>query len=250
MDSVRCGRVCASLAVACLTQVLAATPARACGVSTADGLSACSLEEHEEAKRPRWRVGASSVYTSTAIQFGNLRSDETRSAVVASLGYQPSRRTTFQIAVGGAVAGHLYTPTGRYDFSPGPTAAVGASWRLDTQASPFVVLTSNLSFSAATTQPSGTGGAGPKVGYDAFDLRLGVLVGTTILQVVHPYAAARIFGGPVYWQYQGTNVLGGDTHHFQLGGGLTVVIARRVDLFAEGIPLGERSIAAGTAVAF
>src|SRR5262245_5792375 len=74
-----------------------ARPARACGVSTVDGLSACSLQEHEEETRSRWLVGASGVYTSMAILFsGNLRSDETRGSVVASLVYQPSRRLTLQ----------------------------------------------------------------------------------------------------------------------------------------------------------
>ena len=56
-------------------------------------------------------------------------------------------------------------------------------------------------------------------------------------------------GGPVFWRYQGAGVSGGDAHHYQLGGGLTLTIAGRVNLFAEGIPLGERSVAAGAAVA-
>src|SRR4051812_25192776 len=134
--------------------------AHACGVSTADGLSACSLAEHEEETRPRWHVGASALYTSTGIDFsGGVRTDETRFSVVASLAYQPWRRTTFQLAAGSTLGGRLTTPAGTYDFANGPTAAIGASWRLVDGARPFVVLTSNLSFSAATTQPSG-GGAG------------------------------------------------------------------------------------------
>src|SRR5262245_22603711 len=104
-----------------LALIALARPARACGVSTADGLSACSLQEHEEETRPRWLAGASGVYTSTAILFsGNLRSDETRGSVVASLAYQPSRRLTLEGAVGGVFGGRLVTPTGNYDFTPGP----------------------------------------------------------------------------------------------------------------------------------
>jgi hypothetical protein len=234
--------------LACATAALVSPAARACGVSTADGLSSCSLSEHEEETRPRWHVGASGLYTSTTIGFGgNLRSDETRGAVVASLAYQPWRSTTLQLAVGSTLGGQLSTPSGKYDFADGPTAAVGASWRLVSGTRPFVVLTSNLSFSAATTQLNG---AGSRVSYDAFDLRVGALVGTTLFQVLSPYAVGRVFGGPVYWQYQGGDVTGSDTHHYQLGAGATLVIARRVNVFAEGIPLGERSVAAGGAVAF
>jgi hypothetical protein len=241
-------RIGAGLALALALAELAAPPARACGVSTADGVSACSLQEHEEQTRPRWLAGASAIYTSTAIEFtGNLRFPETRNAVAAALAYQPTRRWTLQLAAGGVFGGRLSTPTGNYEFSPGATAAVGASWRAVEGSRPFVVVTSTLSGSFASTQLEG---AGPSTGYQAFDLRVGGLVGTTIAQVLKPYAVARVFGGPVFWRYQGMAVTGGDTHHYQVGAGLTVVLARRVSLFAEGIPLGERSLAGGAALAF
>jgi hypothetical protein len=41
-----------------------------------------------------------------------------------------------------------------------------------------------------------------------------------------------------------------DAHNYQVGAGLTSVVVHRVDLFVEGIPLGERSLAAGAALAF
>jgi hypothetical protein len=236
-------------AVAFAATVAAAPRARACGVSTADGLSSCSLAEHEEETRPRWRLGASGSYTSTAIDFGVLRSPETRGSVIASLAYQPTRRWTLQLAAGSTVEGHLITPAARYDFSAGPTAAIGASWRAVPGTKPFVILTTNLSFSAARTEPTGAA-TGPSVRYDAFDLRLGALVGTTIAKVLSPYAVGRAFGGPVYWQYQGVSVRGTDAHHYQLGAGLTVAASAGVNVFAEGVPVGERSFAAGTAFAF
>lgn len=181
-----------------------------------------------------------------------LRGDETRAAVVGSLGYHPTARTSYQIAAGGTFGGRLVTPEGNQDFAPGVTAAVGASWRVVDQSRPFVVLTGNLSFSSShtTLQATGGGSAGPSVGYQAFDLRVGVLVGTTIARVFSPYAVGRAFGGPIYWQYQGSDVTGTDTHHYQLGAGLTLAVARRLNLFAEGIPLGERSVASGAALAF
>jgi hypothetical protein len=224
--------------------------ARACGVSTADGLSSCSLAEHEEETRPRWRVGASASYTSTAIEFGgDLTAPETRGSVIASLAYQPTPRLTWQLAAGSTVGGRLTTPAGTYDFSAGPTGAVGASYRVVKGTKPFVLATANLSFSAATTQANGAT-TGARVSYDAFDLRLGGLVGTTLWQVLSPYAVVRAFGGPVYWQYLGASVTGTDAHHYQVGAGLTLLVVGRVDAFVEGVPLGERSLAAGAAVAF
>jgi hypothetical protein len=244
-----CGVRAALFPLSLLAVAIAAPAARACGVSTADGLSACSLAEHEEETRPRWRAGAAGLYTSTTIDFsGGLHSDETRGSLVASLAYQPTKRLTLQLAAGSTLGGHLDTPAGVYQLAPGPTGAGGVSYRLLPGTKPFVILTANLSFSAATTQLSG--GTGAAVSYDAFDLRGGALVGTTLWGVLSPYAVLRAFGGPIYWSYQGQSVTGTDAHHYQVGAGLTLVLARAVDLFVEGVPLGERSLAAGAAVAF
>jgi hypothetical protein len=237
------------LGVALVVNVLVSCVALACGVSTPDGIAACSLAEHEEEVRPRWHVGASGLYTSTAIRFrGDLRSDETRAAVLASVAYQPSPRLTLQGGLGATFGGQLDTPTGAYLFSPGPTVAVGAAWRAVQRGRAFVVLTGTLSFSAATTHLDRVDTA--HVGYQALDLRAGALAGVTVLQMLSPYAVGRVFGGPVFWRYQGVDLMGGDVHHYQIGAGLTVLVAHRVNLFAEGIPLGERAVSGGAAFAF
>ncbi len=252
----RAGRLlialCSTSALSISASVLAPGTAHACGVSTADGLSACSLAEHDEETRPRWHVGAAGIYTSTAIDFSNnQRMGETRSSLVASLAYHPTARLSYQLAAGGTLGGRLQTPAGTQDFSSGVTAAVGASWRVIDTPRPFVVLTGNLSFSRERTTLNGTNGM-PDVSasYSAFDLRLGALVGTTLWKVLSPYAVGRVFGGPIYWTYQGDSVTGTDAHHYQLGAGATLVVARRFNVFAEGIPVGERSAAVGTAFAF
>jgi hypothetical protein len=229
-----------------LASLFTTPPARACGVS-ADGVSSCNLDEHDEDTRPHWRLGASGLYTSTALRFdGSLRGDETRLATLATAAYLPSRRVALQVGLGAALGGELAMPDGAHTFSPGPVAAIGASWRV-VDARPFVFLTSVLSFSAATTRsPVDTG----TTGYEAFDLRLGALVGTTIADVLSPFLVTRVFGGPVFWRYEGRAVTGTDTSHFQVGAGFTLAIARRVDAFAEGIALGERAVGAGLAVGF
>jgi hypothetical protein len=53
----------------------------------------------------------------------------------------------------------------------------------------------------------------------------------------------------VWWQYNGENLLGGDVHHFQLGAGVLFRIGS-VDVFAEGVPLGELALAGGAGVLF
>jgi hypothetical protein len=230
-----------------LASTLAGTsPAAACGVSGPDGASACSLDEHQAASM-RIRLGVSGVYTSTALRFGGgLRGDETRLAVLASIAYQLPRRVTLQGGVGAALGGDLTMPDGVYHFTPGPLGAIGVSWRA-IDGRPFLVFTSLLSFSAATTRLNGST---DRTGYEAFDLRAGALFGTTLFDALSPYAVARIFGGPVFWHYQGAAVEGTDIAHYQLGAGLAVSVAKRVDFFAEGIPLGERALSGGVSVRF
>jgi hypothetical protein len=238
--------------IACAALVLAATlPARsasACGVSGPDGVWSCSLEEHDEELRPRWQVGASGLYTSTALRFSHgVRGDQQRAAALASLAYAPTRRVALQASAGAGFGGDLQMKDGRYDFDPGPIAALGASWRV-IEGRPFLVLSSVLSFSAATTR--GVGTAHGSAGYQAFDLRLGAVAGTTFFDALSPYLLARVFGGPVFWRYQGAAVTGTDVSHYQLGLGLALLLAQRLELFAEGVPLGERALAGGAAVAF
>jgi hypothetical protein len=66
--------------------------------------------------------------------------------------------------------------------------------------------------------------------------------------VVTPYVLARAFGGPVFWSLAGASVTGTDAHHYQVGAGL-VIRARRVDIVAEGVPLGERTVVVGVGLA-
>jgi hypothetical protein len=211
-------------AITCLA--LFAPEAHACGVSGPDGIMTCSLHEHEHEheQQPRFRLGLSAIETATTIRFsGGLRGAERRSAVIGSLTYGLSERVTLQAGAGATLGGHLLMADGAHEFAPGATAELGAK----------------------TTLQQREGDAG----YEATDLRAGVAFGTTLFDAVRPYALARVFGGPVFWRYQGARVTGTDVSHYQLGAGLAVEIARRLDLFVEGAPLGERAIAFGSALA-
>ena len=226
--------------------VISARDAKACGVSGPGGVEACSLEEHAESERPKFRVGVSGLYTWTSISFSDgSQADETRQAILATASYLPTNRVSLQVGLGATLGGHLTLAGTSFDFAAGPTATLGGSFRvLDGDgARPFVVLSALLSFETTTT----TG----DVGYTALDLRLGGVVGWSIAGVVSPFVSARGFGGPVFWRNPtGASVTGTDTSHYQVGGGVAVLVAKRVDVFAEGIPLGERAVSAGVGVAF
>jgi hypothetical protein len=242
-------RVLVGAALAVLAQPRVA---EACGSSGPDGVSACSLAEHEEAERPRWRLGLSGVYTSTALHFSNtLQTSETRYAGLAELAYAPTARLTFSAGLGVAVGGRLVAPDGPNDFAPGSVSDLGASYRVLWGDTPvgrgFVIVSGVVSFTASSTQLRDQGA---RTAYDALDVRAGLVGGFTWWRVFSAYAVVRAFGGPVFWRYQGESQVGTDTHHYQVGGGLALLVLRRVDLFAEGIPLGEQAIAAGVSVAF
>ncbi|MES1179511.1 MAG: hypothetical protein ABUL62_34665 [Myxococcales bacterium] len=219
--------------------------AYSCGVS-ASGVSSCSLAEHDEAVRPHWAVGVSGLYTSTRLRFsGSLHADQVRYASLASLAYLPTPRLVLQAGVGVAFGGSLTVPDGKHEFSPGPTALLGADFRAYDDGRYFVLLTSALSFAAARTHLADEA----SVGYQAFDLRLGSELGVQLADVFRPYMVVRAFGGPVYWRHLGESVTGTDTHHYQLGAGAGLRVAKAVNLFVEGIPLGERALSLGVGLA-
>jgi hypothetical protein len=54
----------------------------------------------------------------------------------------------------------------------------------------------------------------------------------------------------VFWRLAGEDVLGGDVHHYALGAGAILRLPARLEVFAEGMALGERSVSVGAGVAF
>jgi hypothetical protein len=188
------------------------------------------------------------VYTATALSFGNgLHGDESRYATIATVAYAPTPRLTAQAGAGVTFGGQLRMPDGDYEFGAGPIAAVGVAYRI-VDGRPFLVMSSVLSGSVTTTNLSGETNA--RTRYEALDLRLGVVAGTTLFDVLSPYAVARVFGGPVFWRYQGRARTGTDVSHVQLGAGAALLIGQRLHLFVEGIPLGEQALSSGLTLAF
>jgi hypothetical protein len=229
-----------------------ARPALACGVGGAGGgdAAACSLDEHDEALRKKLHVGLAYTATWTALSFGDSAGvfDQQRQTALVTGDWRPTRTVSLQLAGGALTTGFLQQGTARYDLAPGAAVVVGASWRaLEADGlRPFVVLTGQISAVFTSTR----GGSAPDASYRAFDLRVGGVAGYPIEGIFTPYAVARLFGGPVFWTVNGADVVGSDRYHVQLGAGVAFRFWKRVDLFAEGVPLGERAVSGGLGLAF
>lgn len=195
-------------------------------------------------------VALSWSFTSTTILFGEgRRADLTRHAVFGASELSLGHGWSFRFGAGGILAGTIRPAGGEASFGPGVTAFVGVAKALvdERPEVPFVQVGATLSGSrVATRGPSPT--EAPT--FTAFDLRPSITVGKT-LGIVVPYATARAFGGPIFYELAGSEVTGTDLYKYQLGGGLALALPSRVlDLFVEGIGLGERGVSAGVGSTF
>jgi len=177
-----------------------------------------------------------------------------RNAAVATLERKLGEKWTFQMGVGGILGGSLRVGEARHDFGPGWSTSIAASYRLrdGRDAWPFVILGASLAVAGATTREARQGA--PAVPYYAGDLRLGAFVGKTFFNALSPYAVARVFGGPIFWHVEGEHRTGTDRYKYQLGLGLVAAAplgaGRALDVFAEIVPLGERSVTTGAGFTF
>jgi hypothetical protein len=238
----------ACLLVLAASLLLVPLRARACGASGgALGASACSLAEHEEEVRNKWRVGAAYAFTSTAIRFeGDTTLDETRHTVLGTIAYAPTPRWTFELGLGALASGELSRKDATFSLQPGLVSTLGGSYRLlDSEgARPFVVASLSVAYAHSRSELDDAP-APVRASYDALDFRLGGLVGWNLFRLLSTYALVRAFGGPVYWTFQGDSVVGTDTHHYQVGAGAVLRLGHNFDVYVEGVPLGEQAITAG-----
>jgi hypothetical protein len=185
----------------------------------------------------------------TTLTFDGRHVDLREATAFATLSWQKSPRWSYQLTAGGIFDGSV-DPSGadQGDVGAGGALSVGASWLgvYEDERRPFLQLAGTFGFSTVTAISDD----GERHRLTAGDLRLGALVGKTFFSRVTAYAAARVFGGPVFWRLGGESVVGGDTHHFAVGAGAILRLPGRVDVFAEGMALGERSVSLGAGVAF
>lgn len=217
------------------------------------------------AASPIARVAASYAFTSTTIKLGDdRRADLTRHTAFANLQLPLNRSgsLTGLAGVGLIAGGTLEHGAARDTIEPGIAAAVGIAPRVydGNRYLPFVQLTLTLSFAHMNTKTDAAGtrtdGTVSPTGqsssaFNAADARGGVIVGKTFANVFTPYVTGRVFGGPVSWRFDGDDVTGHDAYQYQVGGGFALALFKgRLDVFAEGIALGEKGVAAGVGTTF
>ncbi len=243
----------ASLVGCALALVFALTPARpaaACGASPGGpmGHAMCGLDDGP--LEHRFRGAMSYAFSSTRLTFEGQKFGMLRQSTVVTLDYRLDKKSALTFGAGGFLAGRLRSdaaPSGASDstMSGGPAALLGYSVSMVREAKlrPFAVLTIAGSFVHAQTRALEP--LAPYAGYTAFDLRTGALVGKTFFDDVSVYAVGRLFGGPAFWRIDGQSRVGTDLYHYQVGGGVILRLPAGLELFAEGVPLGERGVVAG-----
>jgi hypothetical protein len=222
-------------------------------------VAVCTLAEIREKEREKFHIAALYGFSSTDIIFhgdeftARERFSQERSVAMGLFEWRATGSLSLQVGAGGLLHGAMDHPellgAERVRFEPGVVTMLGASYVLRRAAGPlpFVLLTGQFSALFASTQETAVV---PSARYSAYDLRLGGAVGWTLFHTLSPYALARTFGGPVFWQLDDTSLIGSDRYRYQLGGGFSILIKERIDLFAEGVALGERGITAGAGVSF
>jgi hypothetical protein len=184
---------------------------------------------------------------STTIDFGSSRVDLAEQSVVASLGHHSSPRWGVTAALGAVLDGSATTAHSQGDVGAGVVGSLTGSWLplYEGARRPFLM----MSFSLGASRTTAVSDDGQRHPLTAGDARVAAMVGKSFGPVV-PFLGARAFGGPVSWRLGGASVTGGDAHHYAIGAGLSVHLPARLDLFAEGMPLGERSATAGVSVRY
>lgn len=183
-----------------------------------------------------------------------------RRAVSASIERRMSERWTLSLGAGAGLPGVIVMGGERHTIRTGWLVAASSSWRLlDGRGTlPFFALLSvTLAGSGGSTALESAPLIAQSISADpepvplyAIDARLGLIVGKTFWDVLSPYAAARLFGGPIFWRFQGDDVIGGDKRHIQLAVGLSSSLPAGFDLFAELAPFGERAATVGGGLSF
>jgi len=207
-------------------------------------------EARKSAFAGRLRATASYGAFGASLTFGEgLNALLERRAVSAGLDYRLGETTTLSLRGGAGLGGRRSLQGAHYDVSPGWLAAASYSRRLldGSGSRPFVLFSLSLAASGASTRALANGASASLV---AVDVRAGVSVGKTFWDVLSPYAALRLFGGPVFWEVDGKARIGTDRYHVQLGAGLLATLPRGFDLFAEVSPLGERAATVGGGFSF
>ncbi|HVY48905.1 MAG TPA: hypothetical protein VHB21_23610 [Minicystis sp.] len=205
----------------------------------------------------RYRVGLNAAAFASDVTFGGgIDPYIERRAVTATFDVHPGLASTLSFGAGVGLGGRLafmdHALPVRETIDPGWLVTFAWSQRLvdGLGKKPFVLVSLSAGASGAGTHATAPAAAGPTEQLYAFDVRGGVTVGKTFFQTLSPYAAARIFGGPILWTYRGKSELGTDQRHVQLAVGMVTRLPAGFDAFAEVAPAFERGVTVGAGRSF
>ena len=202
-----------------------------------------------EAPKPRTQFSLGAGWLDTTLDFGDLRADVEMTAVSLSASRPLGDKWTGRFSIGAVVDGSVQPHGGpAHTVKPGGLIAVGFERHLRNTdgASPAVDLTGALGVTWAKTEAPGSD---VRTSYTAADLRLGARATWQLGAKIFPFAAGRVFGGPVNWELAGDNLSGTDIHHYQLAVGVAALVGKTA-LFAEWAGVGERGLSAGIGTAW
>ena len=190
-----------------------------------------------------------SAFHST-IRFDNDRNvDVDMTTVSLSGAWFISEVWTVRVGLGMILSGELKPDAGTsHDVNPGGIASVGFEYIAHVGADYTPSIDLSLFISGSMTETTHTL-TDKNTRYFASDARLSARAGWNLKGNIFPYAAARVFGGPVRWELDGKDITGGDIHHYQLAIGT----AARIGLFSayfEWAGRGEQAVSAGLGVAW
>lgn len=182
---------------------------------------------------PTWQLTAAVDAMSTTIVLDDdvaLR----EVAVTATVGHFVTPRVGWSVTAGAVVEGSIDGG----DVHGGATIAAAVNYLVvyEKKRRPFVSVSASLGTALIRAEADD----GRTHTWSAWDGRGGGMIGKTLFDVIVPYAAVRVFGGPVFWRGE----VGGDRYHVTAGAGLIVRLPARLSLSIEGMPLGEKSASA------
>ena len=180
----------------------------------------------------------------TTLKFGSGLDADLELSSLSFAGVLPvGERTRLRAGGGSLLDGTIQVLGGAsHTFDSGGLAFAGLEHRSGEAAgwTPAIDFSVTLGFSWGKT----TGSDAARADYRATDLRAGVQASWPVADRFFPYAAGRVFGGPVNWEIEGNSVSGSDAHHFQLAVGAGLALGPLV-LVAEFAGAGETGARAG-----
>jgi hypothetical protein len=198
-----------------------------------------------EAHRDQWQLGFGYGLFDTTVRFDDDRDvDMEMSTISLSAAWLLNDTWTIRGSLGAILDGTLESPgQTSHEVQPGGLVGLGVEYRalIGHDKVPYVDLSF---FVGASWSEVETAASSDATNYFASDARLGARAGWDVNGSFFPYAAARVFGGPVNWELDGEDVVGSDIHHYQLAIGAAAPLGP-MSLYAEWAGLGEQGFSAG-----